>query len=262
MQPHQEALDDPLEPSEIAAGEDRQPRRLIRQTGALFREVDVGDLEELGVELPVGFVVQPNRQEAGHKALAQGTLPPAAGMVDPKRWDRGTGLERGAQAFFDQAEGHGLVESGTGQEFADDRFDTLALTAGSDRQRYGPLLRDMLVAVDPSDFLDQVDLALQVAPPARWADRQRDLILAECLQSQCFEDSRGFRPIDGDAEDSFDLPESERDRRTLRRPSTDIDHTGMERAAAHLQDQLGAATAGPFGPLRDRGAVRTGNSTG
>ncbi len=44
-------------------------------------------------------------------------------------------------------------------------------------------------------------------------------------------------------------PSRSDDRRAFRGAPADIDHSGMERPAADLQDQLGAATAGPFGPL-------------
>ena len=164
--------------------------------------------------------------------------------------DRGTGLERGGQAFVDQAEGDRLVEPGTGQEIADRRFDPLALPARGARERHGPVLGDVLVAVDPRDFLDQVDLALQVAPPARRAERQRGV------------DPRPAAPAPApggsatavarsivDPEDPLDLVEPERDRRAFRRPSADVDHAGMERPAGHLEDQLGAAAAGPLGRL-------------
>ena len=51
----------------------------------------MGDLEQLGVEMPVGFVVEPDGQEAGNEALPERVLPLAAGMLDPQRcggWDR------------------------------------------------------------------------------------------------------------------------------------------------------------------------------
>ena len=65
----------PLSPRKSRAGDQRQPRRLIRQTAAGSREVHVGDLEELGVGLTVRLVVQPDGQQAGDQALPQGDSP-------------------------------------------------------------------------------------------------------------------------------------------------------------------------------------------
>ena len=85
VEPVEQALDDPLEAPEVAAGDERQPGRLVGQGRAGARQVDVGDLEQLGVELPVRLVVQAGRQQAGDQALPQGVLALAAGVLDPQR---------------------------------------------------------------------------------------------------------------------------------------------------------------------------------
>src|SRR5436309_2090705 len=91
----------------------------------------------------------------------------AQGSRSSKGWSR-TRLEWGGEALFHQAQGDGLVEAGPGQELADGRLDALALPARGDGQRHGPILRDVVVAVNPRHLLDEVDLALQIAPPRRW----------------------------------------------------------------------------------------------
>src|SRR5262249_26103870 len=150
------SFDDPFEDAELAAGENRQPGGLLGQLVAGSREIDVGDLEQLGIELAVRLVVPADREQSGHEALPQSGFPLPAGVVDPEGGDGGAGLERGSQPLFDQAEGDGLVEAGPGQVIANGRLNPLALPARGTDQGDGPVLRDVVVAVDPRDLLDQV----------------------------------------------------------------------------------------------------------
>ena len=85
MQPRQQGLDDALEAREVAAGDEGQPGRLVGERAVAAGQVDVGDLEELGVGVAVGLVVPSDRQQAGDQALPQRVLALAAGMVDPER---------------------------------------------------------------------------------------------------------------------------------------------------------------------------------
>ena len=58
-----------------------------------------------------------------------------------------------------------FIESGARQGMPDGRLDPLAGASGRTRNRHRLVLGDMMITVDSRDFLDQVDLALQVAPP-------------------------------------------------------------------------------------------------
>ena len=62
--------------------------------------------------------------------------------------------------------------------------------------------------------------------------------------------------LDLDAQDAFQLRKPQHDRFPRLRRRADIDHARSQLAAGHLQDQLGAAAAGPIDALRDRRGAR------
>src|SRR5262249_47178056 len=81
----EQGLDDPLEPEEIAPAHQSQPRRLVRERLPGPWQVNVGDLEQLGVGRAVGLIVTPRHQEAGNQAASDRILFLAAGVFDPDR---------------------------------------------------------------------------------------------------------------------------------------------------------------------------------
>ena len=161
----------PLHRPEIASGDDRQSRRFVGNP------VVPGGGRRWRSRRARRRSARATRCAAGRPASwAPGS---AAGRFSRLRleWSTrsgrrsGPGLERDGQPLLDQAEGHGFVEAGAGQELADGRLDPLVLAARRARQRDRPVFGNVFVAVNPRDLLDQVDLALQVAPPAK-ADGQ------------------------------------------------------------------------------------------
>ena len=159
------------------------------------------------------------------------------------------GLERDAQALRDEAVGDRLVEPAAGQRPADLGLDPLASAARRARQRDRPIFGDVLVAVDPGDLLDQVDLALQVGPPARGPEGLPPVRTLAGFEPQGTQDRLGAVAGDVDPQHPRDLVEAQGDRRALRVGDADVDHAGVEGPAGQLEDQLGAAPAGPFGAL-------------
>ena len=149
VQPIQQALDDPLEAPEIATGDEGQPRRLVGERTIGAGQVDVGDLEELGIGIAVRLVVPADRQQAGDQALPQGDFPLPARMVDPQRRRGRAGPDRGAERLVHQAEGHRLVQTQAGQQLADLGLDPLAESPRGARDGHRPVLGDVVIAVDP-----------------------------------------------------------------------------------------------------------------
>ena len=81
----EQGLDHPLEPEEVA------PATRASRVGSSGEglagpgQVDVGDLEQLGVGVAVRLVVPADRQQARDQALPEGVLALAARMLDPDR---------------------------------------------------------------------------------------------------------------------------------------------------------------------------------
>ena len=66
--------------------------------------------------------------------------------------------------------------------------------------RHGAVFGDVLVAVDPGDLLDQVDLAFEVASPA-WRHEDGGFGLSPLMrQPKRFEDAEDGRTVDADAD--------------------------------------------------------------
>ena len=57
-------------------------RRLCRLNLPVTREIDVGDLEEISIGLPVRLVVLPGGKQAGDQALAQSRFPFSTGVIN------------------------------------------------------------------------------------------------------------------------------------------------------------------------------------
>ncbi len=213
------------------------------------RQVDVGDLEQLGIGRPMGLVVPPGVQQAGNQAAPQGILFPAARMIDPDRRPGFLGVERLGELLGDEAQRHGLVEAQAGQRAPDLVLHPLAGPARAAGQGDGPILGDLLVAVDPRDLLDQVDLPLEVAPPARGHEPGCLGRAGLVLEPEREEDAEDLAPVDRDPEDAGDLAQPQGDRPAGRPRRADVDHARVERPAGRRQDQLRAAAARPLGHL-------------
>ena len=99
---------------------------------------------------------------------------------------------RHGQAVFHQADGHGFIEAGAGKDLAHGRLDPLAKTPRRARNRHRAVFGNMFVAVNPRHLFDQVDLALQVAPPGRRAEAQASSRCATPLRAPG--PSRSARP--------------------------------------------------------------------
>ena len=115
VEPLGKRLDHALEAKVVAPADQGQPGRLVGQGLAGVGQVDVGDLEQLGIGISMRFVVPPDCQQARHQALAQRILAPAARMVDPDRRLGRARLQRGGQRVGDEAERHRFVEPAAGQ---------------------------------------------------------------------------------------------------------------------------------------------------
>ena len=66
-----------------------------------------------------------------------------------------------------------------------------------------------MVAVNSRHFLDQVDLALEVGPPARRSDGDGDragfVALTQPLEPERFQDALDVGPVNVDAQHALDL---------------------------------------------------------
>ena len=139
-------------------------------------------------------------------------------MLDPDRRRGRRRARAGAPSVVgDEAERDRLVEPAARRARRGPRprpardGPAAALVSGT-----GAVLGDVLVAVDPRDLLDQVDLALQVAPPARRPERQRRRPAASSDSSPRAARIRDdLVAVDRDPQDARDLVEPERDRRPL-----------------------------------------------
>ena len=131
----------------------------------------MGDLEQLGIELTVRFVVESDREQAGDRLCRSAFSRFRLEWSTRRGCEAETGPNRGRQPIVDQAEGHRFVEALAGQKIANRRLDTLAHAAAGAGQWDGPVFRDVFVAVNSRDFLDQVDLAFQVAAPGGRPER-------------------------------------------------------------------------------------------
>ena len=171
VEPAQERLDHPLEAEIVVAADQGESGRLVGERFAGPGEIDVGDLEQVRIGVAMRLVVPAHGQQARHQALPQCVLAPPARMLDADGRSGRAGLERDAQPLRDEAVGERLVEPASGQRPADLRLDPLASAARRARQRDRPIFGDMLVAVDPGDLLDQVDLPLQVGAASSGAGR-------------------------------------------------------------------------------------------
>ncbi len=172
VEPGEQRLDHPLDAEHPATADQGQSCRLFGKLLAWPRKVDVGDLEQLGVGVAVRLVVPTSRQQARHERLPQGPLPLPAGVLHADRGQALADRDRLAELVGHQAEGHRLVEPAGGQRSTNQALDALPVAPRGAGQGNGAVLGDVVVAVDPRDLLDQVDLALQVAPPARRAEGQ------------------------------------------------------------------------------------------
>ena len=85
VQSREERLDHAFDLPEVAATDQGQPGRLVGEGLVRAWKINMGNLEQLGIEVAVGLVVPANRQQAGNQALPQRDLPFAAGMLDPER---------------------------------------------------------------------------------------------------------------------------------------------------------------------------------
>ena len=164
----------PLRPAEIAAGDQGQPRRLVgerdgrrgagrrwRSRRARRRALPWASLcrrtaSRLGIRLC--------RRAISRLRLEWSTRSGGGGRAGP---------DRGGQRLVDQAERHRLVEAQAGQQRRGPRTRPARDARAAARDGHGAVLGDVLIAVDPRHLLDQVDLALQVGPPARRPDGDR-----------------------------------------------------------------------------------------
>ena len=195
------------------------------------------------------LVVSSDRQEARNQALPERIGPLPDRMLDPDRRRTRVRLHRSDQLVGDEAQRDRLVEPEAGQERAGRVLDALARASRGPGERHGPVFGDVFVAVNPGDFLDQVDLAVEVASPARGLESGGLGRAAHRLQAERQQDPGDLARVDRDPQDPGDLVEPEGDRRPLDAEPARVDHAGVERSSRRLEDQLGAATAGPLGRL-------------
>ena len=244
-------LHDPFQAKIIQARDHSHPRRLVGQRLARPRQVNVGDLEQSGIADAVSLVVGPGCQQARHEALPEGTVLLEIRVLGPDRrldWLR---IERRDQLVRHQAESHRLVESESRHRLADGPLDPLPPAETRRRQRHGLIFGNVLISMNTGRFLDQVDLPLQVAPPARRPESGRSAVPSEPLQPQRLEDRRDSIRRDVDPQHPADLVEPQGDLRPpWRRPRGHVDDPFVQGPAGEFQDQLDATPTGPLGPLR------------
>jgi hypothetical protein len=112
------------------------------------------------------------------------------------------------------------------------------------------VLGHRLVAVDAADFLDQVDLAGQVAAPARRRDDDAlGAVLLE-VQAELLKDAAGLAGVDIDAENAPQLREPQGDASGWLGPRSGVDDPFGQLAAGQFEDQLARTAAGPLDALR------------
>jgi hypothetical protein len=70
MKPFRQHLDHTFQLPEAAAGDNRHACRLVGKDGILARKVNVGDLEEICIGIPVCLVMAANAQQTRHQALS------------------------------------------------------------------------------------------------------------------------------------------------------------------------------------------------
>ena len=139
------------------------PSRLL-MTGV---EVDAGDLEQLGVEVALPLVELPRLKQAGNQALPQHVFELARGVIDGQPGERPARLEQIGHLLADERHRDRFKEAGRSEDRTDRFSHPVADRLGTDRQRQRHVLRNLVVAVDPRDLFDQIDLAGDIAAPGR-----------------------------------------------------------------------------------------------
>ena len=117
--------------------------------------------------------------------------------------------------------------------------------------RHACVFGNFVVAVNPRDFFDQIDLARQVTPPGGGNHfHQRSASRRSCSPPSARQNPPCgvFRHVD--AQNSLELCVAQRDRLARLRLRSQVDHAGCQFAAGQFQNQLARAAAGPIDPFR------------
>ena len=128
--------------------------------------------------------------------------------------------------------------------------------AGRGGHGHAHILGNLLVAVDAGDFLNQVDLARQVAAPTGRHHRDRGRLGPDAAGRRRLDVAQRGENLPHalgrhvDAEDALQLRKSQHDGRPRPGPAAHVDHAGGQLAPGQVEDQLAAAAAGPIDPFR------------
>ncbi len=149
-------------------------------------QIDLGRFEQLDLGIGQGFVGPPRAEQAGNQAPPQTIGPAQHRHRRPQGRRGGPGTERFGPLLVNDAQRERFVKPGGTQAR---RTASTPIVVGTMRRdhRHAGVFGNLVVAVNPRDFLDQVDLARQIAPPRGrnhldQVDFGPQLAIAQCRQ--------------------------------------------------------------------------------